>query len=162
MKRRYRLYVDTSVWNRLGDRAAWLMRRESYRFLNRGCSGHDILVSPLVLEEIHDTPELAEKRTIERFLLRHRPDVISGQDWAESLANSLAEAGKFGPRMLVDLTHVGYAVRGAADAIVTWDRRTLARDKVRRAVQIVCRRQGLTAPLLGTPEEMTQWLRLKT
>lgn len=161
VKRVYRLYLDTAFWNRLGDSRNWGMRRLSYRFLNRACPGHEILISPLVLAEIAQTPDLRERLTIERMLRKGCTGVVSGEHWAREFAQALVEVERFADRMLVDLTHVGYAVRGGADAVVTWDRRTLAREKVRRTVQIVCRREGRTAPLIGTPEEVARWLGLK-
>jgi hypothetical protein len=64
--------------------------------------------------------------------------------------------------MLADLKHVGYAVFGRADALVTWDVRSLAREKVRTFIASWCRREGLVAPKIGTPGEVAQWLNLKT
>lgn len=161
MTRRFRLYIDSSVWDRLGDRVNLDLRRASYRFLHRSCLRQELLISPLVIEEVRSTPELSERSTIERRMRATRPVVVSGQDRATALARALQETGGFGPRMLADLTHVAYAVMGAADALVTWDRRTLARAAVRTAVHAHCRKEGLEAPLIGVPEEVARWLGLK-
>lgn len=162
MKRRYRLYLDASVWDRLGDRANWPQRRASYQFLNRSCQGHDVLISPLVTTELNQTPDPEERRIILRQVAKERRIEITGRAWASRFARLLTEVGNFGPRMLADLTHVGYAVLGQADAIVTWDQRTLAREKVRQTVLAVCRREGLAVPLIGLPQEVIGWLGLKT
>ncbi|MBI2899853.1 MAG: hypothetical protein HYY17_06695 [Planctomycetes bacterium] len=161
MKRKFRLYLDTSVWVRLADRARWVERRATYHFLNRSCQGHEVLISPLVAVEVNRTPDPEERRTILRQIAKDRREEITGRAWAQRFAGLLTEVGGFGPRMLADLTHVGYAVLGNADAIVTWDRRTLARDKVRRTVHAVCRREGLEVPLIGRPEEIVEWLGLR-
>lgn len=133
MKRK--LYLETSFWNRLGDRENLEMRRLSYRFLNRSCARHDVLVSPLVLEEVGDTPDPEERTIILRQLRGTRPTMVANSRRARVLAAEIRAEGGFGERMLDDLTHVAYAVLGGADAVVTWDRRTLARDRVRLATQ---------------------------
>ena len=56
MKRRYRIYCDTSFWNRLGDRDDFSRRRLSYHFLNRACARHLVLVSSLVYQEVEILP----------------------------------------------------------------------------------------------------------
>jgi hypothetical protein len=68
--------------------------------------------------------------------------------------------GMFGRKMVADLTHLGYAIIGRADAVVTWNFRTLAREKVRLVLDVFCRREGYTPPLVGTPEEVAKWLKL--
>lgn len=160
-ERRFRLYLDTSFWNRLADRQNFRMRRDSYHFLNRSCARHVILVSPLVNCEVAATPDSEERRIIERLLRRQRPERLAYHHRIGAIAHALLEEGGWGSRMLVDLTHVGYAIVGRADAIVTWDSRTLARASVRNVVQAYCRRDRLAAPLIGRPEEVAEWLDLR-
>lgn len=160
MRRRFRLYLDAAFWNRLGDPLHPPERRISYHFLNRACAHQDVLISPLVIEEVRNTPDPVERRVIERQLRGVRPTIISGQQRAEEIAEALRREGRFGDRMLADLAHVAYAVMGAADAVVTWDVRTLARDRVRVVVHAYCRRARLEPPLIGIPEDVAQWLEL--
>jgi len=47
------------------------------------------------------------------------------------------------------------------DALVTWDQGDLARDHTRRIVQVYGRRERLSVPLIGTPEEVAKWLGLR-
>ncbi|MBI2931798.1 MAG: hypothetical protein HYY16_09115 [Planctomycetes bacterium] len=156
-----KLYCDTAFWNRLGDRVNLEMRRLTYRFLNRVCARHEVLVSPLVLEEIAETPDPEERTIILRQLRGMRPTLVASSHKARVLAEEIRLEGVFGPRMLDDLTHVAYAVLGSADAVVTWDRRTLARDRVRLATQVCARRHGHLVPLIGLPEEVARWLELR-
>ncbi len=130
---RLRLYIETSFWNRLGDREHLDMRRDTYRFLNRACRRHDVLISPFVIDEVQQGPDPDERRVVERQMRGARPTIISGEQRARDMALALQESGRFTDRMLADLTHVAYAIMGNADALVTWDRRTLARDRVRLA-----------------------------
>jgi len=159
-ERQYRLYLDTAFWNRLADRENFHLRRTTYRFLNRACPRHEVLVSPLVVAEIQATPDPEERRIIERILRKQRPERTGWQPRAADIATALLDEGGWGPRMLVDLTHVGYAIVSRADALVTWDARTLARPRVRTVVQAFCRRERLEAPLIGLPEEVAEWLEL--
>lgn len=157
---RYRLYLDTSFWDRLGDPQHPPERKTSYRFLNRACARHEVLISPLVIDEVRNTPDPVERRVIERQMRGVRPTIISGQQRAEEIADALRREGQFGDRMLADLAHVAYAVMGAADAVVTWDVRTLARERVRLVLHAYCRREGLESPLIGVPEDVARWLEL--
>jgi predicted nucleic acid-binding protein len=159
--RRYRLYLDTSFWNRLADRQNFQMRRDSYHFLNRACAKHEILVSPLVVAEVQATPDPEERRIIERLLRRQRPVRLGYQPGIAAIARELRDAGGWGPRMIADLTHVGYAIVYRADALVTWDAKTLARPRVRTIVQAHCGREQRAAPLIGSPREVVEWLRLR-
>jgi len=160
-QRRFRLYLDTSFWNRLPDRQNFQMRRDSYHFLNRACVRQEILVSPLVIAEVEETPDPEERRIIERMIRKQRPERLGPQPRVGTIARTLWQEGGWGKRMLVDLTHVGYAIVCRADALVTWDSRTLARDRVRTVVQAYCRRERLDAPLIGSPEEVAKWLELR-
>lgn len=162
MKHRYLLYLETSFWKRLGDPVNPQPRRTSCRFLNQSCRHHDILISPLVLEELDLTPDPDERRQIDRRLRNAYRIMVSDKRRAAAIAAQLALEGGFGSKMVADLTHVGYAVLGRADAIVTWDVRTLAREKVRLIAAAYCRREGHKIPLIGTPEEVARWLKLKT
>lgn len=159
--RRFRLYLDTSFWNRLADRQNFPMRRDTYHFLNRACARQEVLVSPLVIAEIQATPDPEERRIIERLLRKRRPERVGPQPRVGAIARALRDEGGWGMRMLVDLSHVGYAIVSQADALVTWDARTLARPRVRTVVQAYCRRERLSAPLIGGPEEVAEWLELR-
>lgn len=160
MKRRYRIYLDTSFWGRLEETTLQKDRRTSYRFLNRSCRGHDILVSPLVLDEIRRNPTTDVRRRMERRLFDSYRIMVAAGHRARSIGRELREEGRFSDTMIADLTHVGYAMVGFADALVTWDARTLARDKVRLAVDAYCRREARPAPRIGLPEEVAKWLSL--
>ena len=160
MKKHFRLYMDTSFWGRLTEEHLVADRRATYRFLNRFRFRHDFLSSPLVLEEIWDMPNPTQRRIIERRFQDAGPVILSGRSQADAIAQALTREGAFGVGMLADLIHLGYAIRGYADAVVTWDVSTMAREKVRIAVHAYCHREGRPAPLIGRPEEVAQWLGL--
>lgn len=162
MKRRHRIYLETSFFDRLGDQVNLEMRRTSYRFLNRACQGHQVLVSPIVCHEIEETPDPGERTIIQRQLQRARAEIVGENAKARRIARELLDSGGFGDRMLADLLHAAYAILGRANALVTWDRRTLARQGVRAVVQAYCAREGRAAPLIGVPGDVARWLELET
>ncbi len=165
--RRLRFYTDTSFWLRLVDRKQHLKRAWTYDFLNRSADRHKFLMSGLVLDELKGWPAEARHK-IGRKMKRVRARILSGDAWAERFSGSLQELGGFNPSRVDDLKHVGYAVGGGVDALLTWDVNTLACDPVRRACDpvrracaLVCRRLGRPAPLMGTPLEVAAWLGLQ-
>lgn len=98
----YRLYLDTSFWNRLADRQNFRLRRDTYHFLNRACARHEILVSPLVIAEVQATPDSEERRIIERMMRRQRPERLGSQPKVAAIARALLLEGGWGMRMLED------------------------------------------------------------
>ncbi len=158
--RRLRLYLDTSIWLRLVDRKQHLKRAWTYDFLTQSADRHRFLMSGLVLDELKGWPA-ETRRKIERKMRRVRAELLPGAAWAKGFAKNLQALGDFSSARVDDLTHVGYAVGGAADALVTWDLNTLACDPVRKACTLACRRLERQVPLLGTPLEVAAWLGLK-
>ncbi len=158
--RRFRLYLESSFWMRLEDKRDHLRRTLSYDFLNSSSYRHEILLSGLVLDEIAEGPA-GERRKLRRQIERVRARVLPGAAWAGRFAEELMSLGPFGQSRVDDLKHVGYAVGGKVDALVTWDVKTLACDPVRRACALACRRTGRRAPFLGTPLEVARWLGLQ-
>lgn len=161
MTRKFRLYLESSFWDRLADTRRPHERQLSHRFLHRACPGHQILISGLVLEEVSRTPDPEDRRIIHRRLTGVRRKVLTAAGRAAEVAMDLKSHGKFGESMIADLTHLGYAINVQADAVVTWDENTMARDKVRLAVDAYCRRKGIKAPLIGTPPDIAEWLELR-
>lgn len=161
MRRGLKLYLEASYWDGLGDPAHPKARSVSYRFFQAILDRHEIWISPLVLAEVDATPEPAERRVIRRRIRRAHPELVSGRGRAESIANELREEWAFSTSVLADLTHVGYSILAGADALVTWDKKGLARAKTRRAVQEYCSRRGKKAPLIGEPEDVAKWLSIE-
>lgn len=60
--------------------------------------------------------------------------------------------------MVADVTQPGYAFAGGAEAVVTWNQRDLARDRVRDVVARYCEELGVATMRVGTPEEVALWL----
>ncbi len=162
MAERYRLYLETSFWRRLGDPHLHERRRESFAFLRAIDAGrHQILVSRLVVQEIEATPDPEERRHILRRLWNLRRRLITLNSKILRIGFALLEAGGRGRNALADMMHLGYAVFSGADAVVTWDESDLARDHTRRLVAAYARRDGCKAPLIGTPKDVGRWLGIR-
>lgn len=161
MKTRYRLYLETSFWKRLGDAAYHSRRRLSYRFLRQVESRHDLFISNLVHGEVMGTPDLVERRHVLRRIKSVHPRTVTNSRKAERQALELLDSGGWEDGLLADMLHVAYTIQAGCDALVTWDQDDLARDKTRNVVQAFGRRTGVSAPLIGTPEEVAEWLGIR-
>lgn len=159
---RFKIYPETSCWRRLGDPAHDERRRLTYGFLRAARRRDRIYTSKLVLIELDETPDHEERRHIQRRLWSVRPRMITTSRRAERIALELLEVGGWQEDAFADMLHVSYSMLAEVDALVTWDEGDLARDHLRRIVQAYGRRQGLSVPLIGTPEDVMEWLGLRT
>jgi predicted nucleic acid-binding protein len=159
---RHRLYLETSFWKRLADPANPEMRRASYAFLRAIETRDRILVSSLVRHELWRTPDPDERKLLFRRLRRVRARTLTPNSRIRQLAQEFRDLGGWGEGMVADALHVGYAVFSRADAIVSWDRDDLARDRTRRVLGTLGRMREIPVPRLGTPEEVAGWLGIRT
>jgi hypothetical protein len=158
---RFWVYPETSFWRRLGDSANSGPRKVSYRFLWMARRKCRVLVSKLTLAELARTPDPVERRHVLKRLWGSRPRLVTNSRKAERIAFQLLDAGGWSETLLADMLHVSYSMLSGADALVTWDRSDLARERTRRIVQAFGRREGLSVPLIGTPEDVAEWLELR-
>jgi predicted nucleic acid-binding protein len=156
------LYLETSIWGRLDDPATSERRRTTDAFV-RAVQAHDrIAVSPAVFAELAQTPGGDKAKWIARRIWAARPILLTPEPRVHKIAVDLLAAGRWRGNRLVDMVHVAYTVIAGADALVTWDEGDLARDRTRVVVQAYTQGRGLRAPLIGTPEEVSRWLGIRT
>ena len=155
---RFRFYPETSFWRRLGDPVNQDLRKATYQLLRSIKKQDRVLTSKLVLLELSEVPDHDERRHIMRRLWDARPKMVTTSRRAERIALELLEAGGWGEEVFADMLHVSYSMLSEVDALVAWDQGDLARDHTRRIVQAYGRRERLSVPLIGTPEEVAQWL----
>lgn len=156
-----RLYLESSFWKRLGDAIDDPRRRLSYRFLNQARRNCRLIVSSIVHDEIHRTPEPAERRLLRRRLAESRIHNIPVTRRILDLAEELRLAGGWNARQFADMVHLSCAILYPCDALVTWNLRDLAREKLRKVAGRIAASRGLVAPVVGTPLEVARWLGLK-
>jgi hypothetical protein len=162
MKRFYRLYLETSFWKRLGDPAPTDRRTISYRFLRQIQKRHHLFISDRVMREAAATPDPQERKHVLRRIWSAHPRTLTLTRKAERIALDLLQTGGWGEKLFADMLHLGYSIASDMDALVTWDEGDLAREKTRILVLHYCRREGLSVPLIGTPEEVGKWLGIMT
>lgn len=158
---RKRLYFETSFWKRLGDCMDDPRRRVSYRFLNKVRRTCRLVTSSVVHGEIRQTPDPAELSLLRRRLVELRILNVPVTPRIHALADELRRSGGWHRRQFADMLHVACAMLHSCDALVTWNLRDLAREKLREVVRQVARSRNLAAPVVGTPLEIARWLGLK-
>ncbi len=156
-QRDFRFYVETSVWVRLLDRSDPRRRRTTYRVMNSLGRAGRFHTSKLALMEVADTPDWEMRHQIERRVKRMRPRIVPATAEVRKVAADLLEAGCLTGTHLADLYHLGYAIVGRSDVLLTWNMADLARERTRVFVAGVCRRRGQSPVEIYTPEEAAKW-----
>ncbi len=155
------LFFESSFWSRLAEPPESPKRILTEAFLSVVRLRFRVLVSPLVAAELARTPERAKRDDLLDRLWEARPEVVSFGAWAQRMAWELLAAGRWSQRRFADMVHVAYTLMAGADALVTWDKDDLARERTRVVVHAYATRKGIRAPLIGTPEEVAEWLGIK-
>lgn len=161
MKKRLKLYFETSIWRRLVDPTD-PRRKATYHLLTEARRRHYIYSSREVVRELDEIVDLEiRKRAVDRFR-RVRPEMITMRPQIKRLAEEMLRRGGWGLDDLADMTHIGYSLVSRVDVLVTWDTGDLARDKTRRLAAALAREIGLPAPDIATPiEVLEEWLGIK-
>lgn len=152
-----RVYLETSFWRRLGDSTFPDRRRASRRFLAIARRRFILLSSTLTMAEIDRARPDEVRRRAARQHRRARPRVVTTDARVDEIAEELRRRGGWSRKVIADLTHVAYGIRGRARAIVSWNLAHLASDSARAVVKRYCRDHGLETVLIGTPEEVLRW-----
>jgi hypothetical protein len=125
MNRKWRLYLDTSVFGGCFDSVqGWA--DDSRRVIDSFLQGHAVLLSSEVLEQ-----ELASAPPTVREVFLSIPKAavekvgISAE--VDELAHAYVRAGVIGKRWLEDCQHVAVATVARADAIVSWNFKHIVR-----------------------------------
>ncbi len=152
------LYLETSFWSRLVDPPESHKRRVTEAFLRDAGRRHQIVVSNVVIEELLAIESEGRQRAVMDILSASGAVRLAFEPEARRMALEMLRAGRWAPRRLADLMHVAYTIRHKAYALVTWDVDDLARERPRNVIHAYTRARGLLTPLIGTPEEVAQWL----
>ncbi|MBI2901223.1 MAG: hypothetical protein HYY17_13655 [Planctomycetes bacterium] len=153
------LYLEASFWRRLVDQDDPDRRRATYAFLTRIARRCDLRISRMVVAELTEVRDPELRRRLRRKIEGERVRPITVGIRVDRLVVDLLRAGVLGRGHLADLYHVGYAVAGRCDYLVTWDADDLARPWTQRKVEEFCRGAGLKVVRIGTPVEVGErWL----
>jgi hypothetical protein len=155
------IYIETSVWSAVVDPRIRGRQKLTRRFLRTVGRHRRLLVSDLALEEIRNHPRAELRTSIFRFLRKLRPKVLGPTGEIRRTTEELLRLGGWGPKLVADVTQLGYALIGGAEALATWNQKDLARAEVRQVVQQYCKARGLPTMRVGTPREVARWLGVK-
>ena len=155
---RPRVYIETSVVSYLTSRLSQNLVVAARQALTRewwDARRHqfDCFLSEFVLTEAASgDPRAAAKRLdalgdLPRIELSPR---------AEALANGLVRDSIFPPSAAVDALHLGAAVSGKADYLLTWNFKHLANATLRSTITKACKDRGFTPCIICTPEELME------
>lgn len=158
MKKRFKLYLETSFWKRLVDDGPTPRREISYAFLRDVSGKHRIIVAKRVFEEIIHTTSPGSRTSLLRRMKSSRVKTVPATAEIHELAGQLLVAGRWGEGRRADMLHLACAMIGVADALVTWDKSDLANDDARRIFKAVADARQLKLPRVGTPIEVRSWL----
>lgn len=153
------LYLETSLWSRLTDQADPRRRRISYAFLKWARRHAEIRISRRVRLEVNATLDLRNRRQVRRKIKAARPRTLTQTSEVRRIVDDLLSRHVLTQRHIEDLYHIGYSIACRADYLVTWDRDDLARESTRRRIEEYCAETGRKKLMIGTPEEVSEWLR---
>ena len=121
----------------------WWARREQF----------DLFVSrPVWDEAARGDAEAAAKR---RAALDGIP-VLLVSDEASDFADRLLATSILPAKATTDALHVAIAVLSGMDYLLTWNCTHIANAAIRGRIEQACRAAGMQAPLICTPEELTE------
>jgi predicted nucleic acid-binding protein len=152
MKRKWRLYLDASVFGGCFDSAeGW--EEDSRRVLNYCVEGRAMLITNSELEEeLADAPERVV-RVFASVPSNHVENVEINAEVGE-LAEAYLAAGVVGVRWRADCLHVAAATVYRADSIVSWNFRHIVRLDRIRAFNAVNLEQGYGIITILSPKEV--------
>ena len=155
---RPRIYIETSIISYLAALPSrdlivaahqqivhewWMERRESY----------ELFVSELVIREAQNGDSNAALRRLN--LLQGLPILIIDQR-VQLLANIILKEGCLPIKAGEDAVHIALASVHTMDYLLTWNCKHIANAHMRQKIVDICRRHGFKAPVIGTPEDLSE------
>ena len=152
-----RVYVETSVISYLTGRPSRDLVTAAHQQITRDWweqrSRFDLFVSQAVLTEAALGDADAASRRLEAL---GEAAVLPATAEAADLAERLIRERAIPAAAAIDALHVAVAVANGMDYLVTWNCTHIANAARRVRIEKACRRAGLQAPAICTPEELLQ------
>ena len=117
----------------------------------RGRTAYQLRVSQLVIDEAAVGDPLLRAR---RLRALQGISVLPLTDAATRLARELVRKGALPEKATVDAFHIGVAAAHEVAYLLTWNCKHLANATMRSTIEAVCRSEGLSPPIICTPEEL--------
>ena len=83
-------------------------------------------------------------------------EVLAVSEDAESLAESIMDAGVLPAKAVRDAARIAVAAVHGVDYLLTWNCRHLANAQIARRILTICHEQGFEMPLICTPAELLE------
>ena len=149
------VYVETTIVSYLTARPSRDVVLAAHQTLTRtwwrGRTAYRLRVSQLVLDEAAAGDQHLRARRLRA--LRGIP-VLALTDSATRLARELVRQGALPEKATVDAFHIGVAAAHEVTYLLTWNCKHLANAAMRGTIEAVCRSEGLSPPIICTPEEL--------
>ena len=82
--------------------------------------------------------------------------VLAVSAGVRTIANTLIRTGTLPTKARLDAIHVAIAAVNGMDYLLTWNLRHLANAAIRGKIEEACRKAGMQAPAICTPEELME------
>jgi len=149
------VYIETTIVSYLTARPSRGVVLAAHQALTRDWwrarASFQLRVSQLVLDEAGAGDQLMRAR---RLRALDGIPVLSLTDSATRLAKELVRQGALPKKATVDAFHIGIAAAHRVTYLLTWNCKHLANATMRITIEAVCRSEGLTPPIICTPEEL--------
>ena len=149
------VYLETTIVSYLTARQSRDVVLAGHQALTRdwwrGRTAYQLRVSQLVIDEAAvGDPRMRARRL--RAL--HGIAVLPLTDTATRLAKALVRHGALPEKATVDAFHIGVAAAHGAEYLLTWNCKHIANATMRSTIERVCRSEGVSPPIICTPEEL--------
>lgn len=134
MKRKLKIYLDTSVISALFDARNPERKSLTESFFEQ-IESFDPFISEITTAEIERTPDLTLRNKMKGVVLQFQ--AIPLTDDVEWLANEYVRYGAVPESYLEDAYHIAVAVINEMDCILSWNFRHIVRRKTRDIVRMV-------------------------
>ena len=151
----FTVYVETTIVSYLTARRSRDVVLAAHQALTRdwwrGRTAYQLRVSQLVIDEAAVGDPLLRAR---RLRALRGISVLPLTDAATRLAGELVRKGALPEKATVDAFHIGVAAAHEVAYLLTWNCKHLANATMRSTIEAVCRSEGLSPPIICTPEEL--------
>ncbi len=152
LRRKLKIYVETSVWNFLIAEDVPTRRAITEKFFE-DCDDFAFFVSPLTLREIERARQL-KRDQLEGLITRYNPILLEEVSIIEDLADEYIGKGIFPLKFKDDAIHVAFACYYAHDILLSWNFQHIVKYKVKNEVKAANIIFGYRTPDIVSPEEM--------
>lgn len=149
------VYVETSIISYITARRSRDIVIAAHQQLTRrwwrSRSSYRLFVSQIVRDEAGVGDRAARLRRLRA--LRGIP-ALAITDQATRLAGELVRRGAIPRKATVDAFHIGIAAAHQVEYLLTWNCKHIANATMRGTIEAICRSEGVTPPIICTPEEL--------